>query len=135
MNCWFVHTANFHTKFKIIFHKLFSWRFRCFPFFLFILMLSLLSLIILFYFFKVFAVRLVDRRKINVTAHLQYTDSNKPGEFSVDHVIDGDPRTAAGTCSCCGTVNSGGWIQLDLLYVYRLDYIVIQGRSDRKYIK
>lgn len=83
-------------------------------------------------FSTVFAAKMVDRRTIAVTANLPYTDSNKPGAFSVDHIIDGKPSTVASSCSCCGTVNERGWIQLDLINVYLLDHIVIKGRSDRE---
>lgn len=74
----------------------------------------------------------IDSRAIRVTAKSQYIDEKKPGEFAVDHVIDGILNATAAECSCCGTVNENGWIQLDLQRPYLLDHIVIKGRSDRK---
>lgn len=86
----------------------------------------------LYSFVLVIPYELIDRRTINVTAHLQYIDAYKPGQFAFAHVIDGIHNSTAGLCSCCGSVTEGGWVQLDLQRLHFLDHIVIKGRSDRK---
>lgn len=71
---------------------------------------------------------MIDLSPANVTAHNQYEDDR----FAVSHVVDKIDSTDAKTCSCCGTVNTGGWIQLDLGGQHVLDHMFIKSRTDSK---
>lgn len=87
------------------------------------------------YSFAAYVIEEVDRTNIAVTSYMQYTDTNKPGQFDASNVIDGNPSSNASSCSCCCTVNDGGWLQLDLQNAQFLHNINIKGRSDRKHCR
>lgn len=74
----------------------------------------------------VVAIKLIDLTDAVVTTNAQYGGDT----FLVTHIIDKNPSSKARSCSCCGTVNPGGWLQLDLGDQHVLDHMIIKGRSD-----